>query len=77
MERHRVATERVAGLEALRIERWEKDKNLESFIRDIETRPLIIEEFDEKLWIAIVDKITALPGGRVTFTFKDGTDIEA
>ncbi|NLX03493.1 MAG: hypothetical protein GXY40_13360 [Syntrophomonadaceae bacterium] len=44
---------------------------------NIETRPLIIEEFDEKLWLAIVDKVTVLPDGGFMFTFKDGTDIEA
>ncbi|NLW90194.1 MAG: recombinase family protein, partial [Syntrophomonadaceae bacterium] len=66
-----------AELEALRITRREKYKTLESFIREIETRRLLIEEFDKKLWIAIVDKVTALPGGKLKFNFKNGTEIEA
>jgi hypothetical protein len=77
MERHRIATEQVAQLETLRNTRREKHKTLETFIRDIETRPVIIDEFDEKLWLAIIDKVTVLPEGRLVFTFKDGTDIKA
>ena len=77
MERHQMATEQVAGLETLRNTRREKHKTLEAFIRDIETRPVIIDEFDEKLWLAIIDKVTVLPEGRLVFTFKDGTDIKA
>ena len=77
IERHRIATERVAELEALRINRREKHKILESFIQDLVTRPLIIEEFDEELWIAIVDKATVLPDGRLVFAYKDGTNVEA
>ncbi|MGE5417441.1 MAG: recombinase family protein [Acidobacteriota bacterium] len=77
MDRHQSAMERVAELEMLRNKRYEKHKILEYFIRDIETRPLIIEEFDEKLWAAIVDNVTVLPDGRLVYTFKDGTAIEA
>jgi len=76
IERHRIATERIAELEALSTKRCEKNRTLESFIRDIEIRPLLIDEFNEKLWIAIVDKATVLPDGRLVFTFKDSTDIE-
>ena len=70
-----MATEQVAGLETLRNTLREKHKTLEDFIRDIETRPVIIDEFDEKLWLAIIDKVTVLPDGRLVF--KGGTDIKA
>ena len=76
-ERHRIATKRAAELKTLLMKRGEQYKTIDSFIRDIETRPLIIEEFDEKLWTAIVDKVTVLPDSRLVFCFKDGTTIEA
>lgn len=57
--------------------RYEKHNTLEYFIRYIETRPLFIEEFDRKLWIAIIDKVTVLPDGRILVFFKDGTAIES
>lgn len=75
MERYLIATERVAELEALRIKRREKHNTLEFFVRDIEARPLI-EKFDEKLWLAIVEKAIVLLNGSLIFKFKDGTDIE-
>ena len=77
MERHRIAKERVAELEAILIKRREKHKILESFIRDIKTRPLLIEEFDEKLWSAVIDKVMVLVDGRLEFCFKDCTRVEA
>ncbi|BAF60889.1 hypothetical protein PTH_2708 [Pelotomaculum thermopropionicum SI] len=77
MERHRKATERIAQLEALRIKHREKHNTLESFIRDIETRPLLVEEFDEKLWTSVIDTVTVLTDGRLEFCFKDGTRMEA
>lgn len=76
MERYRVATERVVELDTLRIKRRVKLKTMEPFIRDIEIRPLIIDEFDEKHWIAVIDKVTVLADGRLAFCFKNGTCME-
>ncbi|MGI6119663.1 MAG: hypothetical protein ACOYIB_03685 [Desulfosporosinus sp.] len=76
MERHRIATERVAELEKQHSMRRAKDRTLEGFIQGIGIRPLAIEEFDVKLWLTIVDKAKVLPDGRLVFTFKDRTAIE-
>lgn len=77
VKRYKKAAERISELETQRQERQGKLGVLEAFIRDIEKRPLVLTEFDEKLWIAIVDKATVLPDGRLVFTFKDSTYIEA
>ena len=53
LERHRKAMERVDELEAAKRERLGKGKIIEGFIKDIENRPLAIDEFDEKLWLAV------------------------
>jgi len=50
---------------------------LETFISGIESRPLVIDDFDEKLWTAALDKIAVLANGRLIFSFKNGTDIES
>lgn len=73
MERHRIATERVAELEDKRQNRQNILLILERFIREIETRPLVVDEFDEKLWMVAVDKITVHQDGRLEFVFKDRT----
>ncbi|MBU7006187.1 hypothetical protein Ga0451573_001100 [Peptococcaceae bacterium DYL19] len=47
-----------------------------TFVRSIESRPLVIDEFDAKLWTVAVDKVTVTLEGKLIFSFKDGTDIE-
>ncbi|WP_418790901.1 recombinase family protein [Phosphitispora sp. TUW77] len=76
MQRHRKASERVAELETLRWEQHNKSLILDAFIRNLESRPLAIDEFDEELWTVAVEKVTATPEGKLIFSFKDGTDIE-
>lgn len=49
---------------------------LEGFIREIESQPLVLEEFDEKLWAVAVGKVKVMPDGRLVFSFKDGTKIQ-
>jgi site-specific DNA recombinase len=75
MERHRIATEQVAELEDQRRNRQNKSLILDGFIREIEIRPLVIKEFDEKLWSLTVDKVMVHRDGRLEFTFKDGISL--
>jgi len=75
MERHRIATERVAELEDKQRNRQNKSLTLERFIREIETRPLVIEEFDESLWLGAIDKVIVHGAGDIQIAFRDGTVI--
>ena len=34
-------------------------------------------EWDEQVWLLMVDHATVFPNGSVRFTFKDGTEITA
>lgn len=74
--RHRKATARAAELEMLKRERQNKLLTLETFIKGIESRPLILEEFDDKLWAVAVENVKVTQDGRLVFSFKDGTEIE-
>ena len=58
-------------------ERLGKGKTLEGVIREIQTRELAITEFDEKLWLAVIDKVTVGRDGSLTFRFKNGSKVEA
>ena len=49
---------------------------LDGFIREIETRPLAIDEYDEKLWLAVIDKVIIHDANAIHFTFRDGTVIK-
>jgi hypothetical protein len=77
LERHRKASERVYELEVAKRERIGKAKIIESFIRDIEKRPLAITEFDDKLWLAVVDTATVSRDGTMAFKFRNGTEVTA
>ena len=76
MERHRIATERIAKLEDQRRNRQNKSLVLDGFIREIKTRPLVIDEFEEKLWLAVIDKVIIHDANDIHFTFRDGTVIK-
>jgi len=52
-----------------------KSRIIESFIHDIEMRPLILTEFDEKLWLAVVDRVTVGKDGGMVFRFRGGVEV--
>ena len=64
-------------MEAQKRERLGKGKTLEGVIREIQTRELAITEFDEKLWLAVVDHVVVGRDGSMTFRFKNGAEIMA
>ena len=37
----------------------------------------ILTEFDEKLWLTVIDTVTVHTDGRMRFKFQGGTEIEA
>ncbi|MEA1960827.1 MAG: hypothetical protein U9N81_06030 [Bacillota bacterium] len=63
-------------MEARRRTRQNKSMILDRFFQEIEHRQLVIEEFDESLWLASISKVTVMREGKLIFTFKDGTEIE-
>ncbi|GEM_PF-2345117 len=72
LERHHKATERVAKIERLGREHQSKILMRGGFIQGIETRSLVLEEFDERLWAVAVDRVKIMSDGRLLFQFKIG-----
>ena len=77
LERHRKASDQVDELELIKRERLGKGKIIEGFIKDIELRPLAIAEFDEKLWLTVIDQVTVNQEGAKTFSYKNGSEVTA
>jgi hypothetical protein len=50
---------------------------LDGFIREIESRPLVITEFDDRLWAVAVDRVTVMADGGLMFRFKNGSEVIA
>jgi hypothetical protein len=70
LERHRVLVDQVAELENTKRERMSRGRVIDGFIRELKTRPLVIDEFDERLWMAVVEKITIGVDGGMVFGFR-------
>lgn len=51
---------------------WE----LRIFISELAEKPLVIEEWDEELWVSILETATVPKDGHITFLFKNGTSFE-
>ncbi|MZQ99057.1 MAG: hypothetical protein GT601_15435 [Acidaminobacter sp.] len=74
--RHEKATERVRELEEMKSERQSRSHTLKELIRDIEGCERVLDEFDERLWTLILEKVVVLEDGDLRFCFKDGTEVE-
>ena len=68
-----------AQLERLRITKAEREAQAEAIGASMfEVQELdALSEFDEKLWLSVVDTVTVHAGGRLTFKFQGGTEIDA
>lgn len=47
------------------------------FLAELEKQDDLCTEFDERLWVSLVDFVTVFNREDVRFTFKDGTEIRA
>ena len=73
--RFRQINEQITLLEADKVKRLAKAKALDRFVREVESRSLVLQAFDEKLWLAVVDLTTVHQNGTMTFRFRNGTEI--
>ena len=56
--------------------REERDRELRIFIASLKERPLVAEEWNEELWISLLDSATVHKDMKITFAFKNGTTID-
>ena len=54
-----------------------KSKELTAFITMLKKQPLAITEWNERLWITLLDTATVQRDGRIVFRFKSGKEITA
>ena len=76
VNRYEKAVERLKKATAERDNRMQRDRELRIFIGSIEKQPLVLETWDEGLWLTLLETATVYADNRITFRFKDGTDIE-
>lgn len=77
LDRHRRTLERIDELEVSKRERLNKRLMLDTFIRELASRPLAIEEFDERLWLVAIERVVVGIDGGMMFRFRDGSEVES
>lgn len=76
VKRYEKAVDRLNKATAERESRMQRDRDLRIFISSIKEQPLVLETWDERLWLTLLETATVHADNRITFRFKDGTDIE-
>ena len=75
VDRYEKAKERYDALTALRQEKLSKAKAIDRFIATVSKRDDLLTEFDNRLWLSLVDYAEVHRDGMLTFHFFDGTEI--
>jgi len=68
-----------ASHEALKITRQKRSQEAEligAFMFELYERDGLIEAFDERLWIVLIDTVTVYHDGRLVFKFKNNAEVE-
>ena len=75
LERHRKALERRNHLEDMKRENQKKRLILDHFIQCLKEHSNYLNEFDDRLWGAAIEKVIIQPNQKIVFIFKDGLNI--
>ena len=76
VKRYERAVDRLKKATDERESRMQRDRELRIFIGAIKEQPLVLETWDEGLWLTLLETATVHADNRIIFRFKDGTDIE-
>lgn len=76
VERYEKAKAQLEQLRTTKAEREAQAEAIGAFMFEVQELDALTE-FDEKLWLTIIDTITVHADGRMTFKFQGGTEIEA
>ena len=76
VKRYEKADKRLSEVKKEGDERINRERELRIFISELAEKPLVIEEWDEELWVSVLETATVHKDGRITFLFKNGRSIE-
>lgn len=76
LERYEKAKTRVEELHSIKNARQAKADAVGAFMFEVQELEAHAD-FDEKLWLTIIDTVTVHADGRMTFKFRGGTEIDA
>jgi len=67
--------ERIAMLDEQKSEKQHKRIVLDIFIKNLTAKKHALDSFNNKIWMATIDRVLLSKTGQLTFRFKDGTEI--
>lgn len=76
VERYEKAKTQYDCLQEKRDAKIKKADMIDRFISDLAGRDNLLTEFDDRLWLTVVDTVTVRKDGVLAFRFQDGTEIE-
>lgn len=76
VERNEKAKVQLEQLRATKAAREAQAEVIGAFVLEVQELG-ILTEFDEKLWLTVIDTVTVHADGRMTFKFQGGTEIDA
>ena len=68
--------EKIDRLEEQKAKRQNKAKEIRAFMREIAKRSDSVREFDEFLWLSVIDTVTVRNDGVLVFRFRNGMEVE-
>ena len=74
--RYEKAKIKIEELEAQRLTMASKARAVDTYIKRLKDQDGNLNEFDERLWVETVDRITIYHDGRWLFRFQNGTEYE-
>ena len=76
-QRYEGAKSRLETMLTRKAERESKADQIGAFMFELAERDEPITEFDDRLWLAVIDTVTAHADGRLVFKFQNGTEVTA
>lgn len=75
VKRYDAAKTKTEALQRKRTDRMAQADAMGGFMFELSEQDEVLTEFDDKLWLATIEKATAYHDGRLVFTFKNSLDI--
>ena len=75
-QRYETAMEAVAKLQSERADKELKNTQMKVFIRNLKNQPEIIDEWNDTIWMVMVEKVIVHRDGQLTFVFYNGNQIK-
>lgn len=75
-DEHQEIARKIEELETEISNRKAKTKYMDSFINDLATRPLVLENWEDDVWCYLIDKAVVNRDASITFEFRNGRKIK-